>query len=46
MDKKVFFQLFGWYGAIAIVSAYYMASFEILDVQSIFYQLLNITGAL
>ncbi len=46
MDKKVFFQLFGWYGAIAIVGAYYMVSFGILDVQSIFYQLLNITGAL
>jgi hypothetical protein len=46
MNKKVFFQLFGWYGAIAIVGAYYMASFGILDVQSISYQLLNITGAL
>lgn len=46
MNKKVFFQLFGGYGAIAIVGAYYMVSFGILDVQSISYQLLNITGAL
>lgn len=46
MDKKLSFQLFGWYGTIAIIAAYSMASFGILDVQSLFYQLLNITGVL
>jgi hypothetical protein len=46
MDKKIYSQAFGWYGTIAIIAAYYMTSFGILDVQSITYQLLNITGAL
>lgn len=46
MDKKIYSQAFGWYGTIAIIVAYYMTSFGILDVQSIAYQLLNITGAL
>lgn len=46
MDKKILFQAFWWYGTCAIIAAYYMVSFGILDVQSISYQILNITGAL
>ena len=35
----------GWYGSIAIVSGYFLASFGVLDGKSILYQLINLTGA-
>ena len=39
-------QLFGWYGVIAILSAYALASFDILSPRDWQFQLLNATGAL
>lgn len=39
-------ELFGWYGTIAIVSAYALVSFSMLSPTSVSYQLLNITGSL
>ena len=39
-------ELLGWYGAIAIIGAYYLNSTGRLSAQSRLYQLLNITGAL
>ena len=44
MDR--FIELFGWYGAIAIVLAYALVSFSILSPTNIWYQLLNGTGAM
>jgi len=47
--KKTFIEIFGWfgwYGTIAIVVAYALVSFSVLSVDSIWYQLLNATGAL
>ena len=44
MEK--FIELFGWYGAIAIVAAYALVSFSVLQPTDIIYQLLNGTGAL
>ena len=47
--KKTFIEIFGWfgwYGTIAIVVAYALVSFSVLPVDSIWYQLLNATGAL
>ena len=43
---KKFIELFGWYGTIAIVTAYALVSFSILQSTDIAYQLLNATGAL
>ncbi|MDQ7814593.1 MAG: hypothetical protein RDU25_02215 [Patescibacteria group bacterium] len=39
-------EIFGWYGTIAIVSAYALVSFSLLEATSLWYQLLNMTGAL
>ncbi len=36
----------GWYGVIAIISAYALVSFSVLSAMSIWYQLLNATGAI
>lgn len=44
MPKPI--ELFGWYGAIAIIGAYAMVSFSLLSATSIWYQLLNATGAI
>ena len=35
----------GWYGSIAIISAYSLGSFNILEPDSTVYQLINLTGA-
>lgn len=43
---KNFIEAFGWYGAGAIVLAYALVSFSLLEPISIYYQLLNVTGAL
>lgn len=36
----------GWYGMAAIVGAYACASFALLSVDNVWYQLLNGTGAI
>lgn len=44
--KQVIDETIGWYGTIAIVGAFAMVSFEVLAPTSLFYQILNGTGAL
>lgn len=44
--KKTLLELFGWYGTVAIVGAYFLNSFSLLDASSLWYQILNATGAL
>ena len=44
--KAKLIELFGWYGTIAIVLAYVLVSFSVLDATNIWYQILNGTGAL
>lgn len=44
--KMLFYEIFGWYGAIAIVASYGMVSFEIISVESYLFHLLNLTGSL
>jgi len=39
-------ELFGWYGTVAIILAYALVSFSFIEATSIWYQLLNATGAL
>jgi len=43
--KRKIIEIFGWYGAVAILGAYTLASFEILEPTSLIFQLLNVTGA-
>ena len=43
---KTFVEIFGWYGAVAILLAYALVSFSLMEPTSIWYQLLNGTGAL
>lgn len=43
---KFFNEIIGWYGAVAIVAAYALNSFGFISSVSIYYQLLNFTGAL
>ncbi len=43
---KLFFNLVGWYGAIATLSAYMLISFAILKPLDLKYQLLNLSGSI
>ena len=36
----------GWYGVLAILTAYALLSFNIISAKSYSYQLLNLTGAI
>lgn len=49
MTKKTkhsrIWEIFGWYGAIATLSAYFAVSFGLLHPRDLTYQLLNLTGA-
>lgn len=44
--KAMLIELFGWYGAGAILLAYALMSFSMLEPTNIWYQVLNGTGAL
>lgn len=46
MERKTLDDLLGWYGAGAILIAYALTQFEILEVEDLAYQILNVTGAL
>lgn len=39
-------EILGWYGVVAIVGAYALLSFGIINSESIWYQGLNLTGAI
>jgi len=43
--KSKLLELFGWYGAVVIIGAYAMTSFNMISPQSLLYQFLNVTGA-
>lgn len=38
--------IYEWYGVLAILLAYFLLSFSIIDSNNIWYQILNGTGAL
>jgi hypothetical protein len=44
--KTNIIEIGGWYGTIAIVLAYMLVSFSVIPATSIWYQLLNATGAI
>ncbi len=43
--ENILIESIGWYGAIAIILAYTLLSTRMLSVNSIAYQLMNLTGA-
>ena len=43
INKKVS-EILGWYGVIAILLAYSLVSFNILNPNAVAYQILNLTG--
>lgn len=43
---RLLHSLIGWYGAIVILLAFALTSFEITSAHSLLYQLMNVTGAL
>lgn len=44
--KQRLIELFGWYGAVAIVLAFALSSFSLIKPTDLVYQILNLTGAL
>ena len=44
--KKQFIEIFGWYGTFAIIGAYFLVSFSIVQSNTLTFQLINLTGAL
>lgn len=45
MNKKIVLEVVGWYGAVAIVCAYFLNSFSVISATGFWYQFLNTTGA-
>jgi hypothetical protein len=46
IKKHFLIELYGWYGVLAILSAYVLQNFSILSGHSYTYQILNLSGAL
>ena len=44
--RKLFAEVAGWYGAVAILVAYALVSFKIIPGDGLLFQLLNLTGAI
>lgn len=43
--SEVFAEFMGWYGAVAILAAYFLVSFDKVPADGAVFQLLNLTGA-
>lgn len=43
--KQILAEIAGWYGAVAILAAYMLVSFNIISGNGLLFQLLNLTGA-
>lgn len=46
ISQSLLAEIIGWYGTIAIISAYGLSSFHVLNVNDPLYQVLNGTGAI
>ncbi len=44
--KNKITEILGWYGVVTIVGTYALLSFGIIDSESLWYQGLNLTGAI
>lgn len=45
MMKNKITEILGWYGVIAILTAYILLNFDVLSNKNLAYQVLNLTGA-
>ncbi|HPR09460.1 hypothetical protein KDA06_04200 [Candidatus Saccharibacteria bacterium] len=44
-DHNTLYEIAGWYGMLALISAYGLASFKSIPADGLVYQLLNLTGS-
>lgn len=44
--QKKFYESIGWLGAILVISAYFLVSFNVFSSGSVIFQLINLIGAL
>lgn len=45
-NKNWWAEIVGWYGMVALIAAYALASFGMLSADGLAYQLLNLTGSM
>lgn len=45
-QNNIWIEVIGWYGAIALLGAYALVSFSVLESSDFIYQTLNVTGAI
>ncbi len=45
-SKKTWKEIVGWYGVIAILSAYALATFMVIPANGFWHQMLNLTGSI
>lgn len=43
---KLFADIIGWIGSVEIVLAYFLISYQKINASSVYYQILNLTGAI
>lgn len=46
MNESKLAEVAGWYGIIAILGAYFLVSFGVINSDALVFQILNLTGAL
>ncbi len=46
MKLKLFIDVVGWVGSIEVIAAYGLNSYQVLNSDSMVFQLLNLTGAI
>jgi hypothetical protein len=46
LQKNMWVEVYGWYGALGLLAAYALSSFDIISPENIWYQIINITAAL
>lgn len=44
--KQLIAEIIGWYGTLAVLSAYILVTFNVIQSSGLIFQLLNLTGAL
>ena len=46
MKLKLFIDIVGWVGSVEVIAAYGLNSYQVLNSDSMVFQLLNLTGAI
>lgn len=45
ISSKIIIDIVGWYGALALLAAYFLVSFNFIAGEGLVFQILNFTGA-